>query len=247
VLAAPLARPRGVPVLLWYTHWRATRTLRLAERASDAVLSVDVRSFPLPSQKVRALGHGIDVAQFPCRPAPEADVLRLLALGRTSPAKGLPVVVEAVRLARERGVAVELEVRGPSLTAEERAHRAELERSGVVVAEPVPRPEVPSLLARTDALVNNMRAGAPDKVVYEAAASCVPTFASNPVFDGLLPPELRFDRERPDDLAGRLAAFAALRVEERERIGSELRRRVEAEHSVEHWAEGVLQAVSALR
>ena len=36
-------------------------------------------------------------------------------------------------------------------------------------------------------LVNNMRAGAPDKVVYEAAASCLPVLASNPVFDDLLP------------------------------------------------------------
>ncbi|MGL6280353.1 MAG: hypothetical protein ACRC50_12465, partial [Gaiella sp.] len=32
VLAAPVARPLGVPVLLWFTHWRASRLLRLAER-----------------------------------------------------------------------------------------------------------------------------------------------------------------------------------------------------------------------
>lgn len=247
VLAAPLARPRGVPILLWYTHWRATRTLRLAERAADAVLSVDIRSFPLPSPKVRALGHGIDLAQFPCRPAPREDGLRLLALGRTSPAKGLPVVAEAVRRVAAAGIPVVLEVRGPSLTREERAHRAELERAGVLVGDPVPRSQVPSLFAHADALVNNMRAGAPDKVVYEAAASCVPVFASNPVFDRLLPAELRFERGRPEDLAGRLAAFAALTTEERERLGGELRRRVEGEHSVDTWADGVLQVASAAR
>lgn len=237
VLAAPLARPRGVPVVLWYTHWRATPTLRLAERAATAVVSVDARSFPLASSKVRAIGHGIDLAEFPCRPAPRHDRLRLLALGRTSPAKGLPIVVEAARLA-----GVSLEVRGPSLTPEERAHRAELERLGVAVEQPVPRDEVPALLARADALVNNMRSGAPDKVVYEAAASCVPVFASNEVFDGLLPEELRFSRDRPEELAARLEAFAALPAEERERLGRELRDRVAREHSVESWAEGVLQA-----
>jgi glycosyltransferase involved in cell wall biosynthesis len=237
VLAAPLARPRGIPVLLWYTHWRATRTLRLAARASTVILSVDARSFPLPSRKVRAIGHGIYLAEFPCRPAPRHDGLRLLALGRTSPAKGLPVVVEAARLA-----GATLEVRGPSLTREERSHRAELERLGVSVEEAVPRGQVPALFARADALVNNMRSGAPDKVVYEAAASCVPVFASNPVFDRLLPEELRFTRDRPEELAARLEAFAALPVEERERLGRGLRERVEREHSVDSWADRVVQA-----
>ena len=68
----------------------------------------------------------------------------------------------------------------------------------------MPREQVPALLAARDALVNNMRAGAPDKVVYEAAATCLPVLASNPVFAGFLPDALRFPREdarrarRPD-------------------------------------------------
>src|SRR5204862_4594952 len=37
VLAAPLARPLRVPLLLWYTHWARTRTLEAAERAASAV------------------------------------------------------------------------------------------------------------------------------------------------------------------------------------------------------------------
>src|SRR5439155_249923 len=41
VLAAPLARPLGVPVLLWYAHWKATPTLRLAARVSSRLVSVD--------------------------------------------------------------------------------------------------------------------------------------------------------------------------------------------------------------
>src|SRR5206468_5749386 len=47
VLAAPLARPLGVPVLLWYAHWNATPTLRLAGRLSSRLVSVDRRSVPL--------------------------------------------------------------------------------------------------------------------------------------------------------------------------------------------------------
>jgi hypothetical protein len=102
---------------------------------------------------------------------------------------------------------------------------------------------VPELFAAVDALVNNMRAGAPDKVVYEAAASCLPVLASNPVFDRFLPDELRFEREQPATLAERLASFAALEDRERAAIGQRLRERVLHEHSVEHWADGVLSAL----
>jgi glycosyltransferase involved in cell wall biosynthesis len=231
VLAAPLARPLGVPVLLWFTHWKASRLLRLAERASTRVLSVDRRSFPLDSPKVRAIGHGIDLSEFTCTPPEPRDSARLraLALGRTSPAKGLETIVRAAELAD-----VELEIRGPSLTDEERSERARL---GDAVGEPVPRAEVPALFRRFDVLVNNMRAGAPDKVVYEAAASCLPVLASNPVFDALLDPEWRFERESAESLA---EAFRRLQRADRAAIGRTLRERVERDHSVEHWAEGVL-------
>ena len=249
VLAAPLARPLGTKVVLWFTHWRRSRLLGLAERLADAVVSVDVRSFPLPSSKVRAIGHGIDLAEFPCSEPPPSPPVRLLALGRYSPAKGLDHVLRAV--AASPGV--ELLVHGPCVTDEERRHRHELDQlagelglGGRVRLEgPVPRAEVPALLAAATALVNNMKAGAPDKVVYEAAASCVPVLASNPVFDELfagLELELAFARDRPEELAERIAAVGAASPEARARVGSALRERVAARHSVETWADGVLAA-----
>jgi glycosyltransferase involved in cell wall biosynthesis len=232
VLAAPLARPRRVPVLLWFTHWKPSRTLVLAERLSTAVLSVDRRSFPIRSTKVVPIGHGIDMQEFACTVREPVGRLRALALGRTSPAKGLETIVRAAGLAD-----VELELRGPSLTEEERAERTRLERLGARVEDAVPRAEVPALLARHDVLVNNMREGALDKVVYEAAATCMPVLASNAGFDDVLPPGLRFSREDPGDLAARLRDLAA---RDRTELGRELRARVEQRHSVEHWADAVI-------
>jgi glycosyltransferase involved in cell wall biosynthesis len=174
--------------------------------------------------------------------------VRLLALGRYSPAKGLDRVVRAVA---ETEAA--LLVHGPCVTEEERGHRAEL---GALVEElgvggrvrlegPVPRAEVPALLADATALVNNMRAGAPDKVVYEAAASCVPVLASNPVFDELfdgLELELAFARDRPEELAARIEELAAAGPEALARVGRALRERVAERHSVETWAAGIVEA-----
>ncbi len=247
VLAAPLVRPLRIPLVLWFTHWRASGLLRAAERVSTAVTSVDYRSFPLPSKKLRAIGHGIDLDEFPCSPAREGSGMRLLALGRYSTAKGLDVAVAAVPLA---GPDVELHVYGPALSDEERAHRAELEQlvaeleldGRVTIGDSVPRAEIPALLATHDALVNNMRAGAPDKVVYEAAAACRPVLASNPIFDELLDPEQRFTRWDPRALAERIGVLADMTPAARAALGHRLRERVAEGHSVQSWARGILDA-----
>jgi glycosyltransferase involved in cell wall biosynthesis len=254
VLAAPLARPLGVPLLLWFTHWKRTRTLEAAERVSTAVVSVDRRSFPIDSPKVVAIGHGIDLDEFPCREEGQrAADFRVASLGRYSRAKGLETIVRGVGLAAEHGLDVRLAVHGPVLSAAEREHCAELER---LVAElglekrvrldaAVLRSEVPAVLHRADCLVNNMEAGAPDKIVYEAGASCLPVIASNPVFDelldGLLVP-MRFRRDEPGELATRIERLAAMPPQQRASIGRVLRERVAAGHSVQHWAERILEA-----
>jgi glycosyltransferase involved in cell wall biosynthesis len=246
VLAAPVVRPSRIPVVLWFTHWKSSRLLRLAERLSTAVVSVDRRSFPVDSKKVRAIGHGIDLAEFPCVATAESEPLRLLALGRYSRAKGLDTVLRAVAQVET----ARLEVHGPALSDDERAHREGLARlvdelglgERVSLGDAVPRDRIPQLLADADALVNNMRAGAPDKVVYEAAASCVPVLASNPVFDTLLDPEQRFGREDAAELAERIRALAALGPDDRAALGRRLRERVQESHSVDSWARGVLAA-----
>jgi glycosyltransferase involved in cell wall biosynthesis len=196
-----------------------------------AIASVDVRSFPLASRKVHAIGHGIDLDEFSCTEAPAGEQLRALVLGRYSPAKGLETILRGAELA-----GAHVEAHGSDETFE--AYRRGLERiaGGAELGGPVGRAEVPGLFARSHVLINNMRAGAPDKVVYEAAASCLPVLASNPVFDDLLPPELRFDRDDPQSLAARLRG-----LDRRRR--PELRELVARNHSVEHWADGLLATV----
>jgi glycosyltransferase involved in cell wall biosynthesis len=254
VLAAPLVRPLGIPVLLWFTHWHRSRTLEAAERLATAVVSVDRRSFPIDSPKVRPIGHGIDLGEFPCRRNGRVTTdFRVVCLGRYSPAKGLETVVRALRIAIDRGLDLRLELYGPALNASERSHRAELERlvreleleRRVRLGHAILRAEVPDVFARADVLVNNMQAGSPDKVVYEAAASCLPVLASNPVFDDLLDESLRFRRDDPDDLAAHLRSLASQSPEESAELGRTLRERVAARHSVETWAEGVLRLVPA--
>lgn len=239
VLAAPLVRPRRTPLLLWYTHWKASRTLRVAERLATAVVSVDRRSFPLDSSKLRPIGHGIDVSEFPCTEHSARPGLRALVLGRYSPAKGIATILRAA----QKVDGVEVELHGVALNELERRHRVELEGLGFPLGDAVPRTEVPALFAKADVLVNNMEAGAPDKVVYEAAAACLPVLASNPVFDELFEGyPLSFERDSAESLAERLRWFASLDAAGRAEIGRALRERVTERHSVETWADGILAA-----
>jgi len=244
VLAAPVCRPLRVPVVLWFTHWRASPMLRLGVRAATAVATAERTSFPLRSPKVMAIGHGIDVGELPCRQAPGAtSPLRLLALGRTSAIKGLETAIAGTRIARARGVEAELEIRGASETPAEEAYRRTLDQlagDGVRVEPPIPRTELGELFARTDLLVNATISGSLDKAVLEATASCVPAVASSPAFADLLPAELRFEPSDAGELADRIAAFAALDAGARRALAEELRRRVVARHSTSTWAERIL-------
>jgi glycosyltransferase involved in cell wall biosynthesis len=231
VLAAPLVRPRRIPLVLWYTHWKGHAVVRAAEKLCTAVVSVDERSFPLPSRKVHALGHAIDLDEFSCSAAPPPPV-RALVLGRYSPAKGLETILHA---ARQAGVHVE--AHGSDETFESYKRGLQRDFAEAELGGPVPRAQVPELFARSHVLVNNMRAGAPDKVVYEAAASCLPVLAANPVFDDLLPAELRFVQDDVADLTRKLRELDPRRR-------PELRELVARRHSVEHWADGLLATVS---
>ena len=242
LLAAPLARPLRVPLLLWFTQQAAGPSLQAAERVVDRLLTVDTRSVPLHSRKVRAIGHGIDVAALPCVPERRPPLRRLLGLGRYAPVKGWGTVLRALPALPE----ATFTLHGPMLTEADRAHAPQLEmlaetlgvRDRVTFGAEVAYAEVPHLLGLADALVNATWGNAADKVVYEAAASCLPVFAASPVFDTLLPDSLRFDGDHPESLAERVSAYET-------GAGRDLRSQVEAEHSVDHWAERVLEEAGA--
>jgi glycosyltransferase involved in cell wall biosynthesis len=261
LLAAPLAKPLRVPLFLWYTHWNADRSLRLALPIVDVIFSVSRGSFPLETPKLQATGHAIDVARFtPAEGSRPDGPLRLIALGRTARWKGYDTMLRGLEHAVQRGCDAHLEILGPQLTDDERAHRDELEdivRSSPTLADrvrieaPLARDEIPDRLRGSDALLSATQPRASetlDKVVYEAAACCVPVLASNVALDeflGDLPLELRFPPRDAVRLGELLIAFKAAPGTARAETGAELRRRVVAGHSVDSWADAVVKIIAA--
>lgn len=252
IVVAPLVRPAGVPLVMWWSHWKMDAVVRTAERLCTRVVSVAPGTFPGPSGKLVTVGQAIDVESFPERRrsrAPEETTVRALVIGRYSPAKGVGTILRAVRLALDRGVDVRLDVYGPASNDEARLERDALQRAvdeldlggRVQLHGAVARAEVIRLLGEADLLVNNAPGGA-DRIVYEAGASGIPVLASNRAHADFLDPDAFFDRDDAEGLAARLAAIAALSAADRDEIGRRLRDRVERENSVDSWATGLVQA-----
>lgn len=263
VLAAPFAKLRRVPLVLWYTHWRSSRLLRVATSLADTVLSADAGSFPLRSPKVRGIGHAIDIHRFaPSSEPREAERgLRLLALGRFAEVKGYQTLLHGLGLVLERGIDATLELRGPELTPVESRHRAELERivretpalgERVTFAQPIPHDAVPGLLHGVDVLVSATQPTSSetfDKVLCEGAACGVAVVASNRAVGALLdglPIELRFPPGDATAFADIVERLAEADAGDRADIGAELRRRVVESHSVDSWADAVVGIVTQL-
>ncbi len=160
VLAAPLARPLGTRVLLWYAHWNRTRMLEAAVRAlqprdrrsTSARCPVDLDEGGRDRPRHRRL------ATSPARRRTvTAPPFELVALGRYSAAKGLDPIVRAVARARADGLDVRLRThgtasgirRGGARWSELRALVSELGvAESVELGGPIPRTEIPALLAR---------------------------------------------------------------------------------------------------
>jgi glycosyltransferase involved in cell wall biosynthesis len=254
LVAAPFVRARRVPLMLWYTHWKGHIVLRMAMVVCTDLLSLDVRSFPYRSRKLHGIGHGIDLNEFPCQPVrPLAGrSFRVMSLGRYSPPKRLDEMVEGVRIARERGLDVRIDLYGTASPGLEASYKRQLEelvarddyRAFATVGGPIPRTELPPVYAEADVVASDFIS--PDKIVLEACSSCRPVLASHVAFDTLfdgIEPPLAFERGRPATFADRIVALAELGDDERQAIGETLRERVSTQHSVETWADAILRLV----
>ena len=108
-LAAPLAKLRRVPLVLWYAQGGVSRDLHIAHRLVDRVVSASRRSYPLGADRLTVVGHGIDTdryAPLPSLPPPDDGPL-LLSVGRLSPAKDHETTIEALAVLRgQRGTAL---------------------------------------------------------------------------------------------------------------------------------------------
>lgn len=250
--AAPWTRLHGKPLLLWYTHRQVSAELRLATRLATHILTASPGSFPLPSGKVRVMGHGVDAALFPA-PEGEESPPAIVQVARLARIKRQDALIRAASLLAARGDAGAFRVQvigGP--VKEEPDYPAALEaliRSfdpapPVMLTGPLPHAEAAALVRRSAVAVNLSPPGLFDKAALEGMFAGKPTLVTNadfaPLLDAAADLLLLPYEAGPEALAGRLARLLALTPEERAAIGAELRGRALAAHSLDSLMDRVV-------
>ena len=245
VLAAPWAKLRRVPMVLWFTHKSVNWKLKLAHWLVDWVVTASPESFRLPSDKVVVTGHGIDIEVFKPAEGPRPErPFTVLSVGRISPIKDYETLIEAAGiLVNQRGQRdLRFVVVGDVGTPEQVSYRerllTEVRRRGLVdrfeFVDAVPHQKVVDYYQRADLFVNLSHTDSLDKAVLEAMACGVVPLTSNPAFGpllGTLAARLMFVVRDARDLAGKTEQLAQLSGSERIALGKHLRTIVVQQHS----------------
>jgi glycosyltransferase involved in cell wall biosynthesis len=220
------------------------RELTARARAASVVVACNhdvAEPVRQPGVPLRLIPHGVDLELFRPRAAHGSPPLRLLAVGRLVPKKGLDVLVEAAKLLEFR-FQLQIIGRGPQRERLEGAIRAAGLGDRVRLAGPVTHAELPDRYADSDVVVvpsvidaTGDRDGLPN-VVLEAMASGRPVVASDVAAIGAA---VAHPAERaagpPGDPGALAAALTELAGDPRLRaaLGGAARRRVERDFDLE--------------
>jgi glycosyltransferase involved in cell wall biosynthesis len=254
VMAGPVLRARRIPLVTWYAHPSLTRTLRLAHRFSNRMVTSLPGAYPYRRDKLTVIGQCIDVSLFaPAAAEAEEDAPAPLVLcaGRLSPVKDHATLLRAVALARTRlPSGLRLVILGQPAGADSsypqrlRTLAAELGIEELVEFRPgVPMQELVGWYRRATVCVNLTPVGFGDKVAWESMSCGVPTLVANSDFSATLGDcagDLLFRPGDAEELAGKLLALLARPRAERESIGRYLRSRVKDLHSISALGDKVL-------
>lgn len=199
IAAWPMALVCQCRMVLWYLHRANPLKLRVALRLVTHLVTADVASLTIQSQKIAAVGHGIAIERFTMH-RDWSDItsrsLRLVSVGRIAPIKDYETIIHAVALLKERGRGVMLRLVGAATTDQHRHYeqqlRALVQRLGLgdvtVFVGPVQYPDMPGQYHWADMVIGATPHGGIDKTLLEAmAAGCI-VLTSNDVMRRYLEP-----------------------------------------------------------
>jgi glycosyltransferase involved in cell wall biosynthesis len=258
-MGAPLLRQARIPMTLWYTHSATPPILRLAERFVDRVVTAHNETFKLPSNKVRAIGHAIDLDLF--RPMASSrfsdQPFTVIAVGRVTPIKRVDVMVEALSqlASATEAPGVRLRLVGP-IEGADKEYASALERRAsqlgvqglVEFAGPNHRSRLAVEYSAADVAVNLSPSGAFDKAALEAMACGLPVITSNRALGNEVAcadKRLAIEEPAPASLASALKYVHGMTPEHRRAVGATLRARMH-EHSMATLAQRLLMQMPRL-
>jgi glycosyltransferase involved in cell wall biosynthesis len=257
VLAAPVLKLKGVPIVTWYAHRQVTTILKIVHHLSDRMVSINESSYRYRHDKFMALGHGIDIDLFSPDNTPQENPPLILSVGRLSPIKDLLTLIDAVNHLRQRGYEVRCALVGDAperdraYGARVRQRVSELALDDIVeFVGVVPNQQVVHWYRRSFVHVNLCPMGALDKAPLEVMACGKPSLIANEGFRetlGQWSKYLLFRHGDAADLTEKLTGLLSLSEEARRSMGAELRQSLIERHSLRQLMNSLVTLSGELR
>lgn len=257
LLASPILKFFGKPIVLWFAHGSVPLLLRPTAWAVDRIVASSASGFQLRTSKLTVIGQGIDTDRFVPTIRQRGDVHRLLTLGRISRIKRIEMVIDAMATLKRTAPQLNLQcdLIGDPLNEDGVVYRRELSdrisRHGlddqIRLLPGVPFFEAHKAMATADLFINSADTDSVDKTVLEALSCGVPVITSNAAFVEIFPAALKATSLVPkhdvDALARAIQTVCELPPEARsdlERIG---RKMVVDDHSLGALADKIIREV----
>ena len=237
ILGSVFWRLNKKKVILWYTHITDTFKLRMAELLVDKIVTADKSSFPLLSEKVVAMGHGIDTRFFKKDENIQSKPNSILFLGRISPVKRHSLLIESLKILSGRGLSFHCNIMG-DYALSHRSYFLELKKiirgydlnDKIEITDPVYYQMLPEVFNGYSLLASFTKAGSFDKAVLSAMACEVPVVTTNEAFKGS--GGVRIVSDSPEDIADSFEDVFGMSETERVSLGREERVFVEKNHNL---------------
>lgn len=227
VIAGPWAWLWRKPIYLWYLHRSLTLKLKIAAAFSKKIFTASVQSLTFKSNKITAVGHGVNVEKYKTQRTWTNSAMRILSVGRISPIKDYETLLEATK-------GLDVTIVGRTVMSYDDAYFEKLKKmGGARFVGFVSHQNMPSYYANADVVINGSPTGGIDKVVLEAmAAGCLVLVANHAFIPYLLDDRLWYEHGNAEDLATKIKTLMALSPDEKTHISNMLVASVREHHSL---------------
>lgn len=236
-------------IVFWYNHPQDDLRLKMGALFAHTILHTSPYAATARFDNARRMPAGIDTKLFAPQLVPRAQY-SLYIQGRVAPSKRIHILLEALRLLRDRNIPATVTIVGPEdIVYGQKLRRdfADLITLGAVsFLGPKRNEETPTLYASHYVAINLAAAGHYDKSVLEAMACETPVIVSSKAFAGLIPGEWIIPENDPKKLASTIETLFKLPDDSYRALGADLRRKVEERESLTSLGEKVA-AVLAVR
>ena len=233
MLAAPLLYASRKRHVLWYTHFKPTRTLKVLLRMVNLVVTADEQTFPIETPKRVAIGHGIKALAQIKNQTSETE-LDFVHWGRCDPSKNLDYLAEVIaQLNQDTGCSKTLRILGvPSKVAErtwEHTLLVDQRRPSPVIhwEGPVSHNRLSDFLTSNLVFIHASTSGL-DKSPLEAVLLGIPVLSENLAVSRALG-----NPSPPASLANQIREFLGLSEPERDAFAARQFEIIKANHSLE--------------